>query len=111
MAAKSVMTTDELFSRIAAELRISKSLVRRLFEELTRTAIRETKTKGVFVLPGVGRLVKTCLLYTSQQRKEQHGVQRIFRPPLQPYILRQSRKRDRPERSHRSSTRAASRAR
>ena len=67
MAAKSVMTTDELFSRIAAELRISKSLVRRLFEELTRTAIRETKTKGVFVLPGVGRLVKT-------QRKARRGI-------------------------------------
>lgn len=58
MAAKSLMTTDELFSRIAAELRIPKSLVRRLFNELIKMAIRETKKKGVFALLGIGRLVK-----------------------------------------------------
>jgi esterase/lipase superfamily enzyme/nucleoid DNA-binding protein len=59
VSTKSLMTTDELFSRMAAELRISKSLVRRLFKELASTAISETKRNGVFVLPGLGRLVKT----------------------------------------------------
>ncbi|MGA9543404.1 MAG: alpha/beta fold hydrolase [Candidatus Sulfotelmatobacter sp.] len=50
------MTTNELVSVIAADLRVPKTVVRRLLAELVKAAIRETKKNGVFLLPGLGKL-------------------------------------------------------
>jgi esterase/lipase superfamily enzyme/nucleoid DNA-binding protein len=52
------MTTNELVSLISAKLHLPKALVRRLFKKLVSTAIREIRTGAVFVLPGIGRLIK-----------------------------------------------------
>jgi len=34
-------------------------LARQFLEELAKTALQETKKNGIFVLPGIGRLVKS----------------------------------------------------
>ena len=56
---QSVLTTDQLVSQIASSLQISKPVVRALLQELAKTAIREFKKNGFFVLPGIGRLVRS----------------------------------------------------
>ena len=53
------MKTNELVSLIASDLHVPKALVRRLLKELAVIAVRETRKTGVFVLPGIGSLVKT----------------------------------------------------
>jgi esterase/lipase superfamily enzyme/nucleoid DNA-binding protein len=52
------MSSSELVSLIAADLRVPKAVVRRLLAELVKAAIQETKKNGVFVLPGLGRLFR-----------------------------------------------------
>ena len=54
------MTKTKLVAHLAAEMGepITKKTVAAFFDELTEIAIRETKKNGVFVLPGIGRLVK-----------------------------------------------------
>ncbi|HZW96030.1 MAG TPA: alpha/beta hydrolase [Candidatus Eremiobacteraceae bacterium] len=51
------MTTDELVSLIAADLRLPKTTIRRLLTELAKAAISETKKNGAFLLPGLGKLL------------------------------------------------------
>lgn len=89
-----VLTTDELVSRLANQLRIPKSLVRRLLKELADIAIRECKKNGVFVLPGVGRLVKSYRVARAG-RNPQTGEPIKSRPPIIPkfYIDASFRKR------------------
>ena len=53
------MTEAEVISRFASDLGMSTKAVRRLFAELRNIAFSEVKKTGVFVVPGLGRLVKT----------------------------------------------------
>jgi DNA-binding protein HU-beta len=66
MAAVKPMTKSQLISEIAEKLSVSKKDVNAFIEQLTQTAYKETKKKGVFVLPGLGKLVKV-------QRKARMG--------------------------------------
>ncbi|HEX9254857.1 MAG TPA: HU family DNA-binding protein, partial [Candidatus Angelobacter sp.] len=52
------MNRNELIAYLAAEIGASKKLVRELFSELQATAIRELKSKGVFSIPGLGKLFR-----------------------------------------------------
>jgi len=58
MAGK-VMTKSELISRIAEKNELTKAKVNEIFETITATAIAETKKNGQFVLPGIGKSVKS----------------------------------------------------
>ncbi len=65
MAGK-VMTKGQLVSLIAGKLDLKKTTASEVLELLASTAISETKKNGQFVIPGVGKLVKS-------QRKARMG--------------------------------------
>ena len=52
------MTQTQLVRSLAEKCEVNNKVARGFLEELARTAVAETKKNGVFVLPGLGRLVK-----------------------------------------------------
>ena len=54
------MTKTQLVRHIAEKHSLSNKQVAELIEYLADVAIRETKKNGVFVIPGLGRLVKAA---------------------------------------------------
>jgi DNA-binding protein HU-beta len=54
------MTKTQLTTHLAEQLGapITKKIVLTLLDELAAIAIKETKKNGIFVVPGIGRLVK-----------------------------------------------------
>jgi len=52
------MTKTQLVRHLAEELEINNKAAATFLETLADTAIKETKKNGVFVVPGLGRLVK-----------------------------------------------------
>lgn len=66
MAVVKPMTKSQLISEIAGKLSVSKKDAGAFIDLLTDIACKETKKKGVFVLPGLGKLVKV-------QRKARMG--------------------------------------
>jgi DNA-binding protein HU-beta len=53
------MTKTELVRHIAEEHEISNKTAAAFLQHLAELAIKETKKNGVFILPGLGRLVKS----------------------------------------------------
>ena len=53
------MTQTQLVRHLAEKCGTNTKVARGFLDELAKTAIGETKKNGVFVLPGVGRLVKS----------------------------------------------------
>jgi DNA-binding protein HU-beta len=52
------MTQTQLVRTLAEKCGTNNKVARGFLDELSKTAISETKKNGVFVLPGIGRLVK-----------------------------------------------------
>ncbi len=65
MAGK-VMTKAQLVSQIAEKASITKATANDILEIIAGTAVAETKKNGQFVIPGIGKLVKS-------QRKARMG--------------------------------------
>ena len=65
MAGK-VMTKSQLVSLLAEKSGVTKTSANQILEALANTAVTETKKNGQFVIPGVGKLVKS-------QRKARMG--------------------------------------
>ena len=65
MAGKA-MTKSQLVSLIAAKVDITKVVANQILDLIASTAVSETKKNGQFVLPGLGKLVKS-------QRKARMG--------------------------------------
>ena len=57
MAQKNVMTKGQFVTYLAGKFEISKKAAASMIEEYAALAVAETKKKGVFVLPGIGRSV------------------------------------------------------
>ena len=53
------MTQTQLVRQMAEHCEINNKVARLFLDELAKTALQETKKKEVFVLPGIGRLVKS----------------------------------------------------
>ena len=72
------MTKTQLTTHLAQQMgeRMTKKAVVAFLDELGEIAIKETKKNGVFVLPGIGRLVKV-------QRKARMGRNPATGQPLQ----------------------------
>lgn len=60
------MTQTQLVKELAETLEINNKVARSFLENFASIAVRETKKNGVFVLPGLGRLVR-------QERKARIG--------------------------------------
>jgi DNA-binding protein HU-beta len=56
-AAKKVLTKGQVVSSFAEKFEISKKTAASIIEEYAALAIAETKKKGAFVLPGIGKSV------------------------------------------------------
>jgi len=54
---KKLMTKGQTVTYLAGKFEISKKAAESMIEEYAALAIAETKKKGVFVLPGIGRSV------------------------------------------------------
>ncbi|MEW6732659.1 MAG: HU family DNA-binding protein [Acidobacteriota bacterium] len=70
MAAKataSPMTKTQLVGHIAEKFELPRRVAGEILQELSDLAVNETKKKGQFVIPGIGKLVKA-------QRKARMGV-------------------------------------
>jgi DNA-binding protein HU-beta len=52
------MTKTQLVRHLAEKVGTNNKTAATFLENLTETAVRETKKNGVFVVPGLGRLVK-----------------------------------------------------
>ena len=65
-AAKKVLTKGQLVSHFAEKFALTKKVAGEIVDEMAAVAITETKKKGVFVLPGIG---KTALV----KRKARKG--------------------------------------
>ncbi len=53
------MTQTQLVRHLAESCEVNNKVARGFLDELAKTAIGETKKSGVFVLTGIGRLVKS----------------------------------------------------
>ena len=58
MAGK-VMTKSQFISLIAVKNEMTKAKAGEVLETISKTAIEETKKNGQFVIPGIGKLVKS----------------------------------------------------
>ena len=58
MAAKR-MTQSQIVKTLAEKSEVSKKAVQQFLEHLAATAIGEVRKTGLFVLPGIGRLVRS----------------------------------------------------
>ena len=54
------MTQTQLVRHLAEKCETNNKVARGFLEELAKTALAETKKNGIFVLPGLGRLVKAA---------------------------------------------------
>jgi len=52
------MTQTQLVRALAESCELSNKVARQLLEHLATTAVKEVKKNGVFVVPGLGRLVR-----------------------------------------------------
>lgn len=57
MAAKR-MTQSQIVRALAEKCEVSNKVSRQLVDHLTETALHEVKKNGLFVIPGLGRLVR-----------------------------------------------------
>jgi DNA-binding protein HU-beta len=65
MAGK-VMTKAQLVTQIADKASVTKATANQVLEIIANTAVVETKRNGQFIIPGIGKLVKS-------QRKARMG--------------------------------------
>ncbi len=54
------MTKTALVRHLAEKLEVNNKQAAAFLETLAETAVKETKKNGVFVVPGLGRLVKSA---------------------------------------------------
>jgi DNA-binding protein HU-beta len=58
MAEVKRMTQTAIVKELAETTGVNNKVAKQFIESLTDLAIRETKKNGVFILPGIGRLVR-----------------------------------------------------
>ena len=58
MAEATRMTQTQIVKELAETTGVGNKVAKQLLETFAEMAVRETKKKGVFVLPGIGRLVR-----------------------------------------------------
>lgn len=59
MAMTKAMTKTQIVAHMAEAMQLPKKQAANFFEEIAGLAVRETKKNGQFVIPGIGKLVKS----------------------------------------------------
>lgn len=52
------MTQTQIVQKLADQTQVTKKVAKSMMDTLAETAIAEVKKNGMFVLPGIGRLVR-----------------------------------------------------
>ena len=105
MAAKR-MTQSQIVKTLAEKTEVSKKAVQQFLEHLAATAIGEVKRNGLFVLPGLGRLVRTGKRAWGETRRParrstfppRRWSNSAWRKPRRMRSFRQKRRRLQPRR-------------
>ena len=58
MAEATRMTQTQIIKELAETTGVGNKVAKQFLEKFSEIAVRETKKKGVFVMPGIGRLVR-----------------------------------------------------
>ena len=58
MAEVKKMSQSQLVKELAGSLEVNNKVARTFIDTFSSIAVRETKKNGVFVIPGIGRLVR-----------------------------------------------------
>ena len=58
MAEATRMTQTQIVKELAEATGVGNKVSKQFLEKFSEIAVRETKKKGVFVMPGIGRLVR-----------------------------------------------------
>ena len=58
-AAATKMTQSQIVAALAEKSDVSKKVSKAFLENLAEMAVKQTKKAGVFIVPGIGRLVKS----------------------------------------------------
>jgi DNA-binding protein HU-beta len=58
MAEATRMTQTQIIRELAEDAQVSPKIAKQLLVKFSEMAVRETKKKGMFVMPGIGRLVR-----------------------------------------------------
>jgi DNA-binding protein HU-beta len=66
MAEVTRMTQTQIIRELSEEAQVPTKIIKQILAKFAEMAVRETKKKGVFVMPGIGRLVR-------QERKARTG--------------------------------------
>src|SRR5215218_8869475 len=66
MAEATRMTQTQIIKELAETTGVGSKVAKQFLEKFAEVAVRETKKKGLFILPGIGRLVR-------QDRKARTG--------------------------------------
>lgn len=53
------LTQTQVVAKLAESCDLNKKVVKFMLDELAVLAVNETKENGVFIIPGIGRLVKS----------------------------------------------------
>jgi len=52
------MTQTQIIRELAEDAQVSPKIAKQILVKFSEMAVRETKKKGMFVMPGIGRLVR-----------------------------------------------------
>jgi len=52
------MTQSQMIEMVAVKCEVTKKIAKSIIDNLAHTAIAEVKKNGMFVIPGIGRLVR-----------------------------------------------------
>jgi DNA-binding protein HU-beta len=58
MAEATRMTQTQIIKELAESTGVGNKVAKQFLDKFAEVAVRETKKKGVFVMPGIGRLVR-----------------------------------------------------
>ena len=72
-AGKKVLTKGQIVAYFAEKLEVSKKAAAAMIDEYAAMAVSETKKKGAFVLPGIGKSVLV------KKKLEKDGTRRLGR--------------------------------
>jgi DNA-binding protein HU-beta len=62
------LTKTALIRHLAEKLELTNKQVGAFLDTLAETAVKETKKNGLFVIPGIGRLVKAELAWAATRK-------------------------------------------
>ena len=81
------MTQSQIVQVLADGCEIPKKTAKGMMDHLAQTVISEVKKNGMFVIPGIGRLVRVDRKARMGRNPGKRSVSTVFRDGPSPFIL------------------------